>query len=260
MPVFPLLKGDKDMNDYNEKNIRRGANGKEKESMFTVMLFLLPLAAVVALSGVMVYNGENWPMCFFPVIIVFGFCVYNTVPAAHRTQTAVFLILFEALACFMLYRLSREYPDNFEKMSDNFGGGVMGSIFTCVGLGLTIVPLILNIRSRMKCSKKVQATTIDIENKSEKRKSNGTSYYVTLYCPVYKYVYNGVSYIKSAEYFENKIKYPLNSVHDIYIDPNDPYCIHEPRSNVGVIVMTTFAGLAFTAGGLAFFITSFIIL
>lgn len=243
-------------NKYTDES-SRSSKTAEPEPMFTVFLLLLPMAALMAVTGYFVINqGQNWPMCFIPPVFTFCFCVYGIVHPRHRTAAALALIVFEALISYLLYYLSNEYADSFDSMSLHFGTALLGSIFLSVGLCLGILPTILGIKKKRICRKKIQAVCVDIDNHEQSYRSNGKSYTKLTYSSVYQYVYNGITYTKASQYSTDKVKHPINSVRNIFIDPDDPEHILEPKENIGVMVMLLFVGLAFTAGGLAFFITT----
>lgn len=119
-------------------------------------------------------------------------------------------------------------------------------LFMLVGVLLVVSELTYISTKKKNCTEKVTAECVILKYHWMHTKNSRR---VKVYCPVYKYYFNGVEYIAEEDTYTN-VKIPrLHDEVDIFICPDEPYDIYRPLKGRSAIPLTI---------GAAFFLASLV--
>ena len=133
------------------------------------------------------------------------------------------------------------------------------SIFLLIGIIIILSTFITNSYLRKKCTYSITTVCIKVESKRRVSRGVETRYYTNVFCPEYKFHYNGIEYFVEPKKGNNIDLPKVNEEVQIFINPDDPKLFYRPSWKQNFIKYIL--GISFLVGGiiaLCFFIRQLI--
>ncbi|MGN1457006.1 MAG: DUF3592 domain-containing protein [Acutalibacteraceae bacterium] len=245
-----------DSYNYGNENYNVPQNHKSSKSWVITVIFLVWFIGSVIALFLLADTGHDGLMAamFGQLFLVFGIITFvNTKKSVNKLCVKyIFNLLFAVVgALIMAGGLFYEFTDSqtMKKLSYMLGENIVAvlvcMLFVIVGVCLTVVPIVKQIKDKKRCTVSVVAEIVDFKTRIS-RDEDGTS---RTYAPVYKYYYSGREYTQGSDLYTNQ-SMVTGIKTEIFINPSDPGDIYEPKRSASFRIIMSAMGILFLVMGI----------
>ncbi|MBQ9461777.1 MAG: hypothetical protein IJU51_07695 [Clostridia bacterium] len=194
-------------------------------------------------TGYLSLSYELWTFFFFILQAIVGFVLFFTSDRQYRPKNMIIYMIVVALFCGGLYGLRITFPGYFETMGSRFATNCFLMLISAIGGGLLVYGVVHHRKMKRHCTVPVEGTVVRLMEVSYK--------YNKKYSPVFRFSYGGKKY-EACEYKYYRVHVPhVGDILQIYIDPDDPVVIREPKRARNELDMNVTSGFLLFLCGLA---------
>lgn len=217
---------------------------KLRKNKSTVVLMLIFELILTAAALYLCFVEGMWPAAPYLFFLV---CLFTTLFSSpdYSLKPMVIITIIESIVCGGIFALRITYPFAFEKISEHIYYCGASVVVLSIGAGLVIYTLVNTGYYKKKCNVPVQGRVV-----SHKETLASTKHgFVIVYCPEYEYFYNGDSYRSYDFKYHKFINPPIGEIRTIFIDPEYPITLREPKRTAALNRRRMFFGISFVIIG-----------
>ena len=195
------------------------------------------------ITGYLCLNYELWTFAFFLLQAIVGFVLFMTSDRQYRPKNMVIYMIVVALFCGGLFALRIYFPSYFETMSGRFATNCLLAFLSSLGASMLVYGVVHHRKMKRHCTVPVEGTVHRLIKTTFRNRRR--------YSAVFRFRYGGKKY-EACEYKYYHGHVPqVGDILQIYIDPDDPVTIREPKRAKDELHMNVTSGFLLFLCGLA---------